>query len=95
MDGAQLFFTGDNLNAPISAFTSSAKYLYAAAENTIYAFRNMRFLACELHKHHHSITHLLGFGHSFLASVDASGLLVVWSLETHGTSQLDISFPIL
>ncbi|THD20913.1 WD repeat containing protein 36 [Fasciola hepatica] len=73
----------DNLNAPIKAFTSSAKYVYAASGNTIYAFRNMRFLACELHKHCHSITYLLAFGQSFLASVDESGLLVVWALETH------------
>ncbi|TGZ71510.1 hypothetical protein CRM22_002595 [Opisthorchis felineus] len=72
----------DPLSAPITAFTASGRFIFAASGDVIYLYRNGRYLAHEFRGHEHRITKLLAFSSSLLASVDETCLLKVWNVQT-------------
>ncbi|KER27125.1 hypothetical protein T265_05748 [Opisthorchis viverrini] len=72
----------DPVSAPITAFTASGRFVFAAAGGVIYLYRNGRYLAHEFRGHQHKITKLLAFNSSLLASVDETCLLKVWNIQT-------------
>ncbi|KAL5106631.1 WD repeat-containing protein 36 [Taenia crassiceps] len=72
----------DCLPADITSFTSDRLYVYAAAENAIYAFRGLRHIFYKLEGHTASIRKILAFGQGYLASYDEAGFFILWNLKT-------------
>ncbi|VDN21748.1 unnamed protein product [Dibothriocephalus latus] len=82
MPNLRLVGISDCLPSDIRVFTSDRSLIYAAAGNTIYAFRGLRHVLYCLEAHTSPIVELLAFSDAFLASYDESGTLIVWNLKT-------------
>ncbi|CAH8620198.1 unnamed protein product [Schistosoma rodhaini] len=77
-----LIGSSDPLEFPIKCFTSCGNVLVAASRETIYIFRNSRYLLQRLQHHTNIITHLCSLENSFLVSVDEGGLTQVWNSKS-------------
>ncbi|CAH8606034.1 unnamed protein product [Schistosoma curassoni] len=77
-----LIGTSDPLESPIKCFTSCGNVLVAASGETIYIFRNSRYLLQRLQHHTNIITHLCSLEDSFLVSVDEGGFTQVWNSKS-------------